>query len=228
MLSLSPPDMQCEIHDQWLVLRRRGQIVAEQAFTDDASLEAAINSLVGQHASAIPWLGKLSFWLDSSRVSYFTVPWQAGVSGPEEFRSFAATFATTQRFGNSDAAFRTAFISVEYASTALAAAIDEQLWQTLLLVSRKWRLRTGGIYVELHSQLRPWQRRLPDNVLFCLRGAQSSIFASRQDGQWHQVWCLNNESGMDDNLHLALVARLMGIGSHIPRYFLNNKGYPKG
>ncbi|WLI78764.1 hypothetical protein Q5705_09575 [Kosakonia sp. H02] len=228
MLSLFPHNVQCEIHPRRLVLRRRGQVIAEQTLTDDIALEAALDQLLNQHGRAIPWWGKLSFWLANSQVYYFTVPWQAGISRPEELRSFAATFAATQPFGQSVSAFRTAFISAPYGTTALVAAIDEQLWQTLLQVARKWKLRVGGIYVELHNQLRPWQRKLPADVLFCLRGAQSSIFASRRHGQWQQVWSLNNENGMDENQHLALVARLMGMDSHIPRYFLNSNGYSKG
>ena len=228
MLSLYPYNMQCEIEGQRLVLRRNGQIIAARQINEGEDLEQAIDSLIGQHAGAIPWLGKLSFCLDSSQVHYFTVPWQPGITGPEEFSSYAATLATSQRIGKAGSAFRAAFISADYASTALAAAIDEQLWQTLVHIARKWKLRVGGIQVELHKQLGKWRRRMPDDVLFCLRGAQSSIFASRQNGQWHQVWCLNNEGEMDDSLHLARIARLMGIDSRVPHYFLNNNDHPKG
>lgn len=221
MLSLLPPELQCEIHPQRLVLRRGDRVLGEQALTAQCGLDEALDQLLRGHALAMPWWGKLSFCLSSSRIHYFTVPWQPGLSTPEELRSFAATEAARQPFWRDVLACKTAFISVQFGATALAAAIDEALWQALLLTARKWRLRVGGIHVALHHKLRAWRGALPADALFCLRDEQATIFVSRQRGQWQQAWCLHNDTEVSPQQQVARTARLMGLDAAVPHYFLN-------
>lgn len=222
MLSLLPPELQCDIHPQRLVLRRGNRMLGEQALTAQVTLDEALDQLLSAHNLAMPWWGKLSFCLSSSRIHYFTVPWQPGLSTPEELRSFAATEAARQPFWRNVLACKTAFISVQFGATALAAAIDEALWQTLLLTAHKWKLRVGGIHVALHQKLRAWRGALPADALFCLRDEQSTIFVSRQRGEWQQAWCLHNDAGVNAQQQVARTARLMGLDSAVTHYFLNN------
>lgn len=226
MLSLLPPELQCEIHPQRLVLRRGDRVLGEQALTAQCTLDEALDQLVSAHTSGMPWWGKLSFSLSSSHIHYFTVPWQPGLSTPEELRSFAATEAARQPFWRDVLACKTAFISAPFGATALAAAIDEALWQTLLLTARKWRLRIGGIYVALHQKLRAWRGVLPADALFCLRDEQSTIFVSRQRGEWQQAWCLHNDAGVSPQQQVTQTARLMGLDATVPHYFLNTIDAP--
>ncbi len=78
VLSLLPPELQCDIHPQRLVLRRGNRVLGEQALNAQTALDEALDQLLSAHTSGLPWWGKLSFCLSSSRIHYFTVPWQPG------------------------------------------------------------------------------------------------------------------------------------------------------
>ncbi|APG16835.1 hypothetical protein FEI17_20525 [Kosakonia radicincitans] len=221
MLSLRPRKFLCEIYEHHLVLRCAGNRIGECEITDDATLEEAVDGLIAPHIGRVPWRDTLGFWLESSRVHHFTVPWQEGITNPEDFRGYAASLAIKQWPGEPERSLKTDFISVNYASTALAATIDDRLWQILLRIGQQRKLRVEGIAIEFQVQLHPWLRQLPQEALFCLRGAHSSIYAARQQGEWHQVWRLNNDSDGDAQRQLALVARLMGLDNNVPRHFLN-------
>lgn len=221
MLSLRPRKLLCEVYEDHLVLREAGKCLAECELTDEALLEETIENLIAPHVGRMPWLNTLGLWLDSSRVHHFTVPWQEGIAQREDLRAWAASQAAAQWPGGRELALKTDFIDVSYASTALAAAIDDRLWLILLRVARAQKLRADGIAVEFQVQLQPWLRQMPEDALFCLRGVHSSIYAARQAGQWQQVWRLNNDSETNEHQQLALVARLMGLSSDAPRHFLN-------
>ena len=226
MLSLLPPELQCDIHPQRLVLRQGNRVLGEQALSAQVALDEALDRLLSTHAPGMPWWGKLSFSLSSSRIYYFTVPWQPGLNTPEELRSFAATEATRQPFWRNVLACKTAFISAQFGAAALVAAIDEALWQALLLTARKWKLRVGGIHVALHQKLHAWRGALPADALFSLCDEPSTIFVSRQRGQWQQAWCLHNEAGVSAQRQAAQTARLMGLDAAVPHYVLNNINAP--
>ncbi len=221
MLSLRPRKLVCEIYEQHLALRCGNNPIGACELTDDVTLEEAIDDLVAPHAGPVPWLGSLSFWLENSRVHHFTVPWQEGVTSPEDFRRYAASLAVKQWPGKHEQVLKTDLISARYASTALAACFDEELWQILQRVSKQRKLRVGGIAIEFQVQLHPWLRQLPQAALFCLRGVRSSIYAMRQKGEWRQVWRLNNDGEGDEHRQLALVARLMGLSNDVPRHVIN-------
>ena len=215
MLSLTKT-WQCDIWPHALRLRHGAQVVVMHQRTAEETLETALAALLSARPKAMAWLDAIEFYLDSDELDFLVMPWQPGIKTPQELLSLAQREAS-KRFSHPQWPAR--FEEVNWGQPALIACLQQGCWQLLTQQARLHRLRFQGAVTPFQLLLNRYGRRLPQEGVFIVMGAQRCRVACRQEGQWRDVYALNLPAQQPSE-QLHIIGRLAGMPDS-PRYVIN-------
>ena len=217
MLSRMTNTLTCEISPQRISISQRNSLLSRIELEPGGLLETTLVTQLQPFCCWLPWFYNIRFILDAGLVNHLVVPWQKGISTPDELRDYGIALtqnAIPHLMGKS---FRLGFEDIAYGHNALALVIEEEQWQTLSLVANQLKLRFPGVNTPLRSLLSTWRGTLPEEGIFALPGESDSTFACRSRGEWQHVYRLSFP-GIQTEQQLTLVARLAGL-RNTPCYF---------
>ncbi|WP_336768907.1 hypothetical protein [Pantoea endophytica] len=221
MLLRMAKNLQCDIFPDRVRLWKGATLLRDLPLQQEERLEEALNRLLAARPAGMRWQDNVTFRLGNHLVNTFVVPWQEGISSLEEMRCYAQSLIPNTFPELASQAMRVEFETLEQGQTALAAAIEQRIWQLLGDVARQRHLRFRGAITPFQFLLQRYPEPLPVEGIFIVADDESTSFACRSGHRWQHVHklALNDFSLVEQ---LGLVRRLSGL-RHAPSFCLDNE-----
>ena len=213
---------QCYIGPHAVHLQHGAQKVLLRDRPANEALDVTLTQLLSARPAAMNWLDAIEFCIDTPALDYLVIPWQDGITTPQELFGLAhLTVDETLLASDRAKPWQMRFEDLRWGQPALIACLQASCWQQLAAVARQQRLRFQGVVTPFQFLLHPFRRKLPEEGLFVSIGPTQSRILCRQAGQWRNVLTLALPQ-QDVTTQLQVISRLTGM-SGSPRYVMTTR-----
>lgn len=213
------------LHPRRLQLFLAGRKVAQIDLTEAAEWTSSMQAILSRIPHRLPFCDRIEFILDASQLHYLIVPWQEGVTTPQQRDRFAT--ALYQQQGLSSGTLRIAFADSAYGKSGFAALMEDDVFKVLSSLALRHRLRFTGCCSLFDILWRSFGIDSSSRGLFACIGEVESSFAVRDENGWHSVFTLQLPT-RDITAQLDIANRLVGSPA-IDRYVVQDssgEGFP--